>query len=217
MGLHHRRAGLVAASSVTALLLVSGCQMQAGQGAGAVSAQSNAGSQATAQPTEDVSVWQTQWGPLSAADRDLVKKVRLASLWEMTMAQEAVKRGRSPRVRQISAEIVAQHMNLDQRDRALAAQLNIQLPTEPSATQQGWMNDIRSQSGDNYDHTYVKWLRFAHGQVFALIASVRGTTQNSLVRKFAEVCNAFVLNHQRLLESTGLTDAQSFPTPPAEQ
>jgi predicted outer membrane protein len=168
----------------------------------------------SAQPSADSSIRQTRWGPLSAVDQDLVKKVRLASLWEMTMAQEATKRAQSPRIRQFSGEIVSQHMILDRRDRALAAQLGVTLPTAPSPTQQEWMAEIRSQRGAAYDSTYVKWLRFAHGQVFALIGTVRGSTQNTLVRPFSEICNKFVLNHQRLLESTGLTSSASFPTPP---
>lgn len=203
----HHRVGLIMAGGLAALVLAAGCAEPTRRSA----AESTPSS---ASPSVDNTTWQTQWGPLSAADRDLIKKVRLASLWEMTMAQEAIERAQSPQVRLISAEIVAQHMVLDRQDRALAAKLNVQLPAKPSDAQQRWMQDIRSQSGDAYDRTYVKWLRFAHGQVFALIGQVRGTTQNTLVRPFSETCNDFVLNHQRLLESTGLTTAESFPTPP---
>jgi predicted outer membrane protein len=172
---------------------------------------------ATANSAEQVSAndtWPTQWGSLSAADRDLISKVRLASLWEMPMAQQAAQRAQSPRVRQISAEIAAQHMVLDQQVRTIARRLKVTLPTEPTTLQKEWMQDISSRTGQDYDATYVKWLRLAHGQVFALIGSVRGSTQNSLVRAFAEAGNKAVLNHQRLLESTGLTTPEGFPTPP---
>jgi predicted outer membrane protein len=215
--LRHRRAGRAATGALTALLLATGCAAAKQQNAAEADPQtvpqaaqpipSNA-------PPADNSVQRTRWGPLSAADRDLIKKVRLASLWEMTMAQEATRKAKSPRVRRISGEIVAQHMVLDRRVRNVAAKLKVELPTEPSDTQQQWMADIRAQRGAQYDRTYVKWLRFAHGQVFALVGSVRGTTRNRLVRPFADLCNRFVLNHQRLLERTGLTTADSFPPPP---
>ncbi|WP_187414898.1 DUF4142 domain-containing protein [Nonomuraea sp. PA05] len=162
----------------------------------------------------DAGTRQTEWGPLSEADRDLVRKVRLASLWEMPMAQDAVQRAGTARVREISKEIASQHHTLDRQVRDVAAKLEIKLPVKPTTQQQAWMSDISDRSGTAYDRTYVKWLRLAHGQIFGLIGSVRGSTQNTLVRRFAEQANAAVLNHQRLLESTGLTTAASFPTPP---
>jgi predicted outer membrane protein len=175
--------------------------------------------QPTAAPSApaDDGTWPTRWGPLSAADRDLIKKVRLATLWEMTISQEAVQRGDSAKVRTISAEISEQHHTLDVEARELARRFDIRLPVEPTEAQQRWMADISGREGRDYDVTFVKWLRLAHGQIFPAIGAVRGSTQNTLVREFAESCNAAVLNHQRLLESTGLAGPDAFPTPPAVQ
>ncbi|MFC5817613.1 DUF4142 domain-containing protein [Nonomuraea harbinensis] len=167
-----------------------------------------------AESGDDSETRPTKWGPLSAADRDLIKKVRLATLWEMTIAQEAIQRGNSSRVREISREISEQHHALDNEARDLAQKLDVRLPVRPTEDQQKWMADISGRSGRDYDVTYVKWLRLAHGQIFAFIGQVRGSTQNTLVRKFAESCNKAVLNHQRLLESTGLAGPEAFPDPP---
>lgn len=156
----------------------------------------------------------TPWGPMSKADQLLIKKVKLTTFWEMPMAQEAATRAQSPKVRQISKTIAAQHMYLDGQTNKVAAQLKVSLPTKPLAQQSMWMGDIRSKSGHAYDVTYVKWLRYAHGQIFALIGQVRGSTQNSVVRSFSEVANKFVLYHQQMLESTGLTEPSSYPPPP---
>ncbi|TDC07748.1 DUF4142 domain-containing protein [Nonomuraea longispora] len=170
---------------------------------------------ASGTPTEDQGsgTWLTKWGPLSEADRSLIQKVRLATLWEMTIAQEAVQKASTAKVREISKEIASQHHDLDVEARDLATKLNVELPVRPTDDQQNWMSDISGRTGIAYDTTYVKWLRLAHGQIFGLIGTVRGSTQNTLVRKFSEQCNAAVLNHQRLLESTGLTTPESFPTP----
>ncbi|GAA2822079.1 DUF4142 domain-containing protein [Nonomuraea rubra] len=162
---------------------------------------------------EDGGTRQTEWGPLSETDRELIRKVRLASLWEMPMAQDAVQRASTARVRQISRDIAEQHHTLDKQVRDVAAKLQVKLPVKPTTQQQAWMSDISGRTGAAYDTTYVKWLRLAHGQIFPLIGTVRGSTQNTLVRRFSEQCNAAVLNHQRLLESTGLTTPASFPTP----
>ncbi|RVX41548.1 putative outer membrane protein [Nonomuraea polychroma] len=168
---------------------------------------------AEAEPEPETGTWQTKWGPLTETDRRLITGVRLASLWEMPMAQDAVQRASTSRVREISKEIAGQHHTLDEQVRDVAAKLKVKLPVTPTDEQQDWMNDISSKSGSAYDATYVKWLRLAHGKVFALIGTVRGSTQNTLVRRFSEQANAAVLNHQRLLESTGLTTPESFPTP----
>jgi predicted outer membrane protein len=197
------RVALFVVSSLAAVPLLGGCNYGQQPGAGTASVQ-----------MADTLVQQTRWGPLSADDRDLIRKVRLASLWEMPAAQQAALRAKSPKVRQISAEIAAQHMTLDVAVRAVAQKLDVELPTQPNTAQQGWLKDINSRTGHDYDVTYVKWLRFAHGQVFTLLGIVRGTTQNSVVRSFAETGITFVLNHMRLLESTGLTNESSFPSPP---
>jgi predicted outer membrane protein len=200
------------------LLAAAGCRQFGNADASSNAAGGKAQAQ-TAKPSQSLepapTTRKTQWGPLSEADELLIKKVRLASLWEMPMAQEASKKASTAKVRQISKEIADQHMFLDEQVRTVAAKLGVELPTEPNADQKKWMADIRSKRGHAYDVTYVKWLRFAHGQIFGLIGQVRGTTQNTIVRKFSEVANKFVLNHQRLLESTGLTTPQAFPSPPA--
>lgn len=164
---------------------------------------------------ENEVVKETAWGPLSDPGRRLIRKVRLANLWELPMAEEADSRAQSPKVREISKTIAYQHRYiLEPRVRAVAAQLGIDLPTRPSAQQAAWMSDIRGRSGQAYDLTYIKWLRFAHGQIFGLIGQVRGTSQNSVVRSFAEDANKYVLLHMQLLESVGLTRPDSFPPPP---
>ncbi|MEZ7132616.1 DUF4142 domain-containing protein [Nonomuraea sp. AD125B] len=219
MAHHSSTAALTTAGGLAALCLLTAC---AGYTPTPLPDTAALDAAVTAQPTStpappegDTGTVQTKWGPLSELDRDLVRKVRLASLWEMPMAQDAIQRADAARVRQISQEIAAQHHTLDRQVRDVAAKLRITLPVKPTEQQQAWMTDISGRSGPAYDATYVKWLRLAHGQIFGVIGTVRGTTQNTLVRRFSEQANAAVLNHQRLLESTGLTTPESFPTPPS--
>lgn len=217
MRLRHRRPVLVVCG-VAVLLALGACAGPPGALLPAATVVPSVGSAppaVAAAGEDDASTWATKWGPLSAADRELIKKVRLATLWEMVMAQQAMQRAATARVRQVSAEIAAQHHVLDEQGRALAAKLKVPLPIKPTDLQQEWMADISGRSGKQYDATYVKWLRLAHGQIFALIGAVRGSTQNTLVRSFSEKANAAVLNHQRLLESTGLVNPDAFPSPPA--
>ncbi|WP_433290463.1 DUF4142 domain-containing protein [Pseudonocardia sp. CA-142604] len=154
---------------------------------------------------------QTQWGPLGPADRDLLVKVRLAGLWEGPTGQQAETQASSPEVQEAGRKISEEHANLDAEVRKAANQLGVLLPSSPSDQQVGWMNEISRQTGSDYDRVFVQRLRDAHGTVLPIIAQVRATTRNELVRQFAETANAFVSRHIGYLEGTGLVDYAALP------
>lgn len=148
----------------------------------------------------------TQYGPLSALDRDFVTKVRLAGLWELPAGEEAEQKGTTAAVRTAGKHLVAGHTFLDQRVRDVAAKLGLALPNEPNAQQQGWLAALNAAQGTDYDRQFVNIARLAHGKVFSVIAQVRATTRNSLVRALADDANTTVLDHIRVLEATGYVD-----------
>ncbi|WP_206184856.1 DUF4142 domain-containing protein [Thermoactinospora rubra] len=153
-------------------------------------------------------------GSLSAADRDLLIKVRQAGLWEIPTGQQAQQRALSQRVKEVGMHLVEDHTKLDKEVVALAARLNVALPSQPSADQQRWMAQLSSVSGADYDRDFANLLRAAHGKVFAVVAQVRAGTRNDEIRAFATKANAVVLKHMTLLESTGLVDYHTLPEPP---
>lgn len=152
-------------------------------------------------------------GPVTNADRDLLVKVRLAGLWEMPAGEMAKEKGVSQRVREIGAEIAAQHVELDRQTVEAARRLNVPIPDKPNSDQAGWLTEMRRSSGAEFDQIFVDRLRAAHGAVFPAIATVRSGTRNDVVRELAQSANDFVLNHMTLLESTGLVDYGSLPLP----
>ncbi|MCW6003288.1 DUF4142 domain-containing protein [Micromonospora sp. CPCC 205371] len=157
---------------------------------------------------------------LSAADLALFDGVRLAGLWEMPAGQMAAERGSSQRVREVGAEIAAQHAELDQIVVDAANKVGHQLPVEPNETQQGWLNEMRDASSDReFDQIFVDRLRAAHGKIFPVIGAVRSGTRNEVARGLAQEANRFVLNHMTLLESTGLVRYAALPPAglPADQ
>jgi predicted outer membrane protein len=157
---------------------------------------------------------------LGASDLALLNGVRLAGLWEMPAGQMASERGSSQRVREVGAEIAAQHAELDQLVVDAANKLGVQLPTEPNADQQKWLNEMRGAASDReFDRIFVERLRAAHGKIFPVIGAVRSGTRNEIVRKLAQDSNAFVLTHLTLLESTGLVRYAELPPAalPADQ
>jgi predicted outer membrane protein len=154
---------------------------------------------------------QTQWGPLGPADRDLLVKVRLAGLWEQPTGQQAEQQASSPEVKNAGLHISGEHGSLDEEVRKVASQLGVLLPSSPTAQQVAWMNEISQQTGSEYDRMFVQRLREAHGAVLPIIAQVRATTRNELMRQFADTANQYVSRHIKYLEDTGLVDYAALP------
>ncbi|MGJ5831838.1 DUF4142 domain-containing protein [Streptomyces ossamyceticus] len=160
----------------------------------------------TAQANMAAGTVSTQWGPLTAADRDLIIRVRLAGLWELPAAEQAMQRSKSAKVKEAADHLIVGHKDLDQRVRAVAEQLNVELPNQPNAQQQGFLQQMSNATDDQYDRVWANLLRSAHGKIFPAIGTVRNMTENTLVRQLASDTNQTVLDHITMLEKTGQVD-----------
>jgi hypothetical protein len=154
---------------------------------------------------------QTRFGPIDDVDRLFLIKVREAGLWERPSCLRAQSQAESPRLKDICQILASDHKQLDEEDRKVASALNVGIPDQPNADQQAWMREFWLMRGHEFDVDTVRWLRFAHGGVFAAIASVRAGTRNELMRLFAERANDMVNKHMALLESTGLVQYDALP------
>lgn len=154
-------------------------------------------------------------GAVTAADEDLVIKVRLAGLWEIPAGEMAQEKSDDERIREIGRDIAEQHEELDKFARDAAKKLDIDLPDKPNSDQQGWLDEMEEAEGEDFDQIYIDRLRAAHGKIFPAIATVRATTRNDTVRKLAQRANQFVATHLTLLETSGIVDFKSLPTAPA--
>ncbi|MCM2429983.1 DUF4142 domain-containing protein [Streptomyces sp. RKAG337] len=165
-------------------------------------------SAAAAPPFTDdgLGIVNTQYGPLTPLDRDFVRRVRLAGLWEGPAGHQAQQRGTQESVRTAGLHLIDGHAELDARVLQVGQALHIDLPNQPNSDQQGWLAQMDAATGAQYDRIWVNLLRRAHGKVFALVAQVRGQTRNSMVRSLASRANTVVLDHISVLEETGLVD-----------
>ncbi|UQA95228.1 DUF4142 domain-containing protein [Streptomyces halobius] len=148
----------------------------------------------------------TRYGPLTAMDRDFVRKVRLAGLWELPAGRQAQERGRSPAVKTAGDHLVEGHTELDRRAIEAGRALGIQLANQPTDQQQGWLAQLSAAQGDEFDPLFAQLLRRAHGKVFGLVALVRAQSENTMVRNLATRANNIVLDHITVLEKTGMVD-----------
>ena len=158
----------------------------------------------------------TSWGPLTPADRDLLVRVKLAGLWEIPAGDMAQTHSTDQRVKTVGRVLAADHRRLNAEVAVAARKLQVTMPDRPILSQQGWLDEMTSERGHAFDETFANRLRTAHGVVFEIIAQVRDSTRNTMVRDFATEANQVVEKHMSLLESTGLVThtAVDVLTPP---
>ncbi len=148
----------------------------------------------------------TPYGPLTEADRDFVVKVRAAGLWEYPLGEMAMERGTTKEMKEAGEHLVVGHAGLDVMCRKIAPELNITLPNQASPQQQQFVATVDAKSGREFDSTAVSIMRVTHGQIFPVIAKIRASTENTLVRQLADLANDTVLDHITVLENTGMVN-----------
>ncbi|WP_435281930.1 DUF4142 domain-containing protein [Streptomyces koelreuteriae] len=148
----------------------------------------------------------TSYGPLSALDQEFLVKIRRAGLWEPAAGRQAGTKGTTPAVRAAGRSLVEGHRFLDERVRGAAAQLSFTLPDAADDQQKQWLATLDEARGEEYDRRFATALRLAQGQVFPVVAQVRASTRNSLVRDLADDATTTVLGHIKALEATGDVD-----------
>nr|WP_316742494.1 DUF4142 domain-containing protein [Streptomyces sp. MK7] len=148
----------------------------------------------------------TRYGPLTEADRDFVVKVRSAGLWEYPLGELALKKGSTPQMREAGKHLIVGHAGLDEMCRRIAPELGITLPNQASPQQQQFVQTSAALAGKEFDVTAANIMRVTHGQIFPAIAKIRAGTENTLVRRLANLANDTVLDHITVLEATGVVD-----------
>ncbi|MFE2042571.1 DUF4142 domain-containing protein [Streptomyces sp. NPDC059477] len=148
----------------------------------------------------------TQWGPLTEADRDFVVKVRAAGLWEYPLGELAMERGTTPEMKEAGKHLIVGHAGLDELCHEIAPDLDITLPNQASPQQQQFVATVAAEQGRSFDSTAVQIMRVTHGQIFPVVAKTRANTRNTLVRQLADLANDTVLDHITVLEKTGLVN-----------
>jgi len=154
--------------------------------------------------------WKTEYGPLTAMDRDFLRKVRAAGLWELPDGRSAQERGTRKSVRIAGNHLVDGHTELDKRAVTAGRAMKVSLPTQPSGSQQEYLDDMEKAQGKEFDQVLVDHLRKQHGVVFGLVGLVRDQTRNSMVRSLATRANVIVLDHITVLEDTGLVNFEAL-------
>lgn len=148
----------------------------------------------------------TQWGPLTEADRNFVVAVRAAGLWEYPVGFIGLQKGQSAAVKTASEHLIDGHAALDTTCRKIAPMLNVTIPNVASPQQLGFVSTLQAAQGQQFDIEFANILRQTHGSIFNTVAKIRSTTKNTLVRALADQANDTVLDHITVMEKTGMVD-----------
>ncbi|HEV7627282.1 MAG TPA: DUF4142 domain-containing protein [Streptomyces sp.] len=154
--------------------------------------------------------WKTEYGPLTSLDRDFLRRVRAAALWELPAGRSAKERGTRKSVRTAGDHLIDGHTDLDKRAIKAGRTLDVALPTQRAESDQKYLDDMKNSQGKEFDEVFVNDLRKQAGMVFGLIGLVRDQTRNSMVRALTTRANTVVLDHITVLEETGLVDYQAL-------
>lgn len=150
----------------------------------------------------------------AAADRDMIVRIHLTGLWEVTAGALAQQHAGNNAIQTLAATIHDDQIQLDREAQTVATQLGIALPGQPNDQQQSWLNQLSNTYGNAFDTLFVSLLRQAQGAIFTTIAAVRAGTENDMVRQLAEDAVTVVMNHMRLLENTNLVNYSSLTPAP---
>ncbi|MER5209643.1 DUF4142 domain-containing protein [Streptomyces sp. NPDC002838] len=158
---------------------------------------------------QDRIIANTNYGPLTEADRDFIVKVRAAGLWEYPLGEMVMERGTTAAMKEAGKHLIVGHAGLDEMCRKLSTELGVTIPNQASPQQQQFVATVDGSSGKEFDSTAVTIMRVTHGQIFPTIAKVRANTRNSMVRQLADLANDTVLDHITVLEKTGLVNHEN--------
>lgn len=140
---------------------------------------------------------------IDSRDREFLRTIQFANLWEIPMSKLAIDRGTTKEVKDAATTMLSDHTKLNTIVQGLADKFGVPLPDRPKGSQQTWMGEITKAQGQDFDRTFVNRFRAAHGSVFQAIAEERAGTNNPTLLDFATQANTIVLRHMTLLEKTG--------------
>jgi predicted outer membrane protein len=155
-------------------------------------------------------IWRTEYGPLTSLDRDFIREVRTAGLWELPAGQAAQERSTRKSVRTVGDHLIDGDKELDKRVVQAGLALKVELPNQPTGSEQKYLDDIGKARDKDFDRILVNHLRNQNGRALTLISLVRDQTRNSMVRSLATRANSIVLDHITVLEDTGLVEYEAL-------
>ncbi|RZU77293.1 putative outer membrane protein [Micromonospora kangleipakensis] len=91
----------------------------------------------------------------STQDTQYLQALHQVNLAEIVMGNMAQQKGKNQQVKDLGKQFVTDHTQLDQTVQSTAQQLNVQLPSEPTADEQKVIDRLNNLSGAEFDKAWV--------------------------------------------------------------
>jgi putative membrane protein len=137
---------------------------------------------------------------VSSQDRSFMTQAAQANLAEISLSEQVQPLATTKIVKNLAATYVSNHTTALAGLRQLAAQLQVSLPTAPTAQQQAEAAQIETQSGKNLDITFAKASGLAHQQAIALFEQEVSAGSDLQVKSFASNAMSMLNMHLSLAE-----------------
>ncbi len=147
----------------------------------------------------------------STQDTQYLQALHQVNLAEITMGNLAQQKGRNTQVKDLGKQFVTDHTQLDQTTKSTAQQLNVQLPSEPTADQQKVINRLNNLSGAEFDKAWVT--AELAGHVAAIQATQTEISQGSEQSVVTLAQDALPVLQAHLDALTALAQTLGIPVP----
>ncbi|MGW7460640.1 DUF4142 domain-containing protein [Streptomyces sp. NPDC054797] len=134
--------------------------------------------------------------PAGDQDTTYVTSAHQGNLAEIAAGQDAQKNAMTSCVKDVGAQLVADHQKLDTDLKALAAKADMTLPTAPTAAQQQELKDVQEKAGTaGYDPAWLANQEAAHQKTLALIDTQIRSGSDTAVTDAAKKARPIVAMH----------------------
>jgi len=114
----------------------------------------------------------------------LLNSLHEGNLMEIAAGRMAIARGSTPAVRQFGEELVKDHGTADAELVALAAKLNVVLPS--AAAPQNGLDELGNLTGRAFDRAFAKMMLDDHDKALALVRSAQPNVKNGQLSAYLE-------------------------------
>jgi putative membrane protein len=137
---------------------------------------------------------------LSSADRTFMSSAEEANLAEIETANMVEKKASDPAVKDFASRMITDHTQASQKLATLAENVDVTLPTQPSAAERSQKSGLQNLSGSKLEDAYLRDELQGHKQVISSFENEIEHGQDRAVKDYAEQTLPTLEDHIRIAE-----------------
>ncbi len=133
-------------------------------------------------------------------EKKFIKKAADGGMTEVELGKVAAEKGGSDEVKDFGNQMVKDHTQINDNLKAVAAKMNVTVPTEVSAKHKALMEKMSGMSGAAFDKAYVREMVKDHKKDIAEFNEADKMAKNSDLKSFIEDSMATMKGHLEKIE-----------------